>query len=1728
MACLQASVEQDDPWNWGVDKVVATLCDLNGTLLRGVDPLSIPDPAFLEKALRENAVNGPTLLTELSHPAMRDDLGLKPLGHRSTVTHLIMDLRRQSPRYLDYLQKTNEITYPSNNGVISTAARNWRYITPLMSPIQHVPREASVSSSCRHEPAGMLLIQNQSVSDHHLQAEHELPYELTKINAHQNSTADQVVQDTQHVSAATDRRSETIVIDENGRKRRRLVLAPVTTGDVRKDESAYPENSFDIASMEQAHDLMRSTANNTPKSRETRSIALGDVHEAGTVVIDDHGRKRLRPILVTQTGYGNGINVAKGSVLENSKGFSVQVATSSPNSSTFEQSLCKKNAQNSHQIYMGPESLPVDQIFYGNTEMGQELNLDVNFGENTLSNDADDSDDFAFFSTQFGNGQRRYVNARIKHFLRSKKSRIVNRNGRKMVVHVPYPDSFGKKHDPLSVTVFAMSSGRILASRMDRSFWLGNEFFASENEGLFGTAQLSNNALPHSSHGGDWDYLRKWQYQAGEQEVLPVYGDSGSENEYDLDTWREMEEEGGKIARPLGRSKRKTIDSQEIQLAIDEAVEQTKQRWTLHEMPKLLPRAWKIWIKPRRDGTFRQQIERWTCEIERLEVRLSTLRKEIMGEDWFSAKEVKKQCKSMEQSIYDREGRKWRVSTVKQKSAPQKLPRACKTTKKKPKDVQVPLNTSGGNLTSEVSVPESSDNDLADFIIEDEEVNEGLDENEDRMFEDSEPEEPFNIHRLLVDDSSSESEDIKMETNKSQAASLARKKHPNSHTKPRLPEKITVIDLTQHPESSDVEAPFPGSRQNSANQTAPLYASSDEDPFRRARKKPAAFKVPPTASDVIQIDSDSSAYSTAKENALSPSPLDLPDFVEVEKMRDLNADLLVERKDRKRLLIWVIDHSPASRRVKIADLVGKIPFKEMKNLVWLAFKAYSGGNPKIRGLDKEDSDAWMLLAAWYVCWTIPVRVNHYSGISRAHLHAAEADHKGFSPFVEFLDQCLRHYELADTVKSESNGAKPKKSQKRELREESDDLPETTPHKKRKYLVPESQEAISLRVNAQQRVRERDARQQNLKQRFREMGANDEDSSTVVVNTGKLDDQSFIYINPKIGSRMQPHQKEGVQFMWREIVTDHQGCLLAQTMGLGKTMQVITLLVTIAEAAKSPEENIRNQIPQDLRESRTLILCPPGLIENWWEEFLMWTPLPWTNNIGELRKVTAVIKPIERLYEIEKWRDEGGVLIMGFHTFRDLVNNNANKRGERALNEQQHQMIEDALLERPNIIVADEAHAVKTVSSGINLAISRLKSTNRIALTGSPLSNNLEEYHSLIDWIAPNYLGTRVEFKANYAEQIQEGLYQDSTQSQYRQSLKLLEVLKIELQPKVHRADISVLRGSLKEKHEFVIRVPLTVLQEKIYGIFVDSMLSAIADDEPGAARMWAWLSTLRLLCNHPKCFQYKLLAGSPPPVAVNHANPTKNKGKRPTEVSAGLDALDEIDVLVDAPISELGISQSMAEKQLAPFKDLTEAHDSISLSNKMQILMDIVQFSKEVRDKVLVFSHSLHTLDYVEDQMNMTATRYSRIDGKVRPTERQQISKDFNGGPLEVCLVSTRAGGQGLNLHGANRVIILDDHFNPMYEEQAVGRAYRIGQTKPVFVYHLMIGGTFEELIHNQSVFKQQLARRVVDKKNPARRALKKIGEYIFPPKKVKQQDLERFFGKDPVVLDRILDAHKG
>lgn len=152
--------------------------------------------------------------------------------------------------------------------------------------------------------------------------------------------------------------------------------------------------------------------------------------------------------------------------------------------------------------------------------------------------------------------------------------------------------------------------------------------------------------------------------------------------------------------------------------------------------------------------------------------------------------------------------------------------------------------------------------------------------------------------------------------------------------------------------------------------------------------------------------------------------------------------------------------------------------------------------------------------------------------------------------------------------------------------------------------------------------------------------------------------------------------------------------------------------------------------------------------------------------------------------------------------------------------------------------------IKNEKSQIGGLLKQIRTGSRIATTGSPLSNNLKEYWAMMNWIHQGFLGTLKGFTGNYIEPIRGGLYAESTDAERKESQKRLLKLKGVLKGKIHRMDISVIQSDLPCKTEFIIHVPLSPLQRKLY----EGLLNCGFE---GHHQLFKWINILRLVCNHP-------------------------------------------------------------------------------------------------------------------------------------------------------------------------------------------------------------------------------------------------------------------------------------
>jgi DNA excision repair protein ERCC-6 len=335
-------------------------------------------------------------------------------------------------------------------------------------------------------------------------------------------------------------------------------------------------------------------------------------------------------------------------------------------------------------------------------------------------------------------------------------------------------------------------------------------------------------------------------------------------------------------------------------------------------------------------------------------------------------------------------------------------------------------------------------------------------------------------------------------------------------------------------------------------------------------------------------------------------------------------------------------------------------------------------------------------------------------------------------------------------------------------------------------------------------------------------------------------------------------------------------------------------------------------------------------------------------------------------------------------------------------------------------VLDEGHKIRNPNTAITIYCKELRTPNRIILSGTPMQNNLTELWSLFDFIFPMRLGTLVAFRDQFEIPIRLGGYANATNLQIMTAQKCAETLKETISPYLlQRLKVDV-AADLPKKSEQVLFCKLTRPQREAYELFLksDDMNSILNRTRQSLYG----IDILRKICNHPDLIDPRL------------------------KTKPGYQWGDD------------------------------------SKSGKMAVVKSLLPMWKRLGHKTLLFCQGVQMLDIIETFVQRLANiKYLRMDGKTPIKQRQTLVDQFNTDPeLDVFLLTTKVGGLGVNLTGANRVIIFDPDWNPSTDVQARERAWRLGQKREVTIYRLMTAGTIEEKIYHRQIFKQFLTNKVL------------------------------------------------
>ncbi|OTB07078.1 hypothetical protein M426DRAFT_318445 [Hypoxylon sp. CI-4A] len=531
------------------------------------------------------------------------------------------------------------------------------------------------------------------------------------------------------------------------------------------------------------------------------------------------------------------------------------------------------------------------------------------------------------------------------------------------------------------------------------------------------------------------------------------------------------------------------------------------------------------------------------------------------------------------------------------------------------------------------------------------------------------------------------------------------------------------------------------------------------------------------------------------------------------------------------------------------------------------------------------------------------------------------------------------------------------------------------------------------------------------------------------------------IPASIAQYLRDYQVEGVKFL-HYLFVYQKGGILGDDMGLGKTVQVAAFLTAMFGKTGDRRDGKRMRKFRRAKNDwypRALIICPGSLIQNWKNELDRWG---W--------------------WEVDLYHGAGKDDVLGAARAGRLeimiTTYTTYKNGRDQVNRIPW-----------DVVVADECHSIKDINAEITRAMNEINCLCRIGLTGTAIQNKYEELWTLLNWTNPGVFGTLGEWRNTICKPLTIGQSHDATLHQLSEARKTAKKLRDNLLPRFFlRRMKSLIAHQLPKKTDRVVFCPLSDLQREAYenilkGDIANFVRTAFDHCPCGSGNKSGWC-----------CFKVDAYGESwkslvfPTVIALqklsNHFNLL----------------IPQTSDVPDKHRRELRFLQAATPDKWN--EHYTSRDSLLNLANpeycgKWKVLRKLLKFWHSSGDKVLVFSHSVRLLKILQHLFNNTSYTFSYLDGSLSYEERQQVVDDFNSDPNQfVFLISTKAGGVGLNITSANKVVIMDPHWNPAYDLQAQDRAYRIGQVRDVEVYRLISSGTIEEITYARQIYKQQQA----------------------------------------------------
>ncbi|PIA55888.1 hypothetical protein AQUCO_00700304v1 [Aquilegia coerulea] len=508
----------------------------------------------------------------------------------------------------------------------------------------------------------------------------------------------------------------------------------------------------------------------------------------------------------------------------------------------------------------------------------------------------------------------------------------------------------------------------------------------------------------------------------------------------------------------------------------------------------------------------------------------------------------------------------------------------------------------------------------------------------------------------------------------------------------------------------------------------------------------------------------------------------------------------------------------------------------------------------------------------------------------------------------------------------------------------------------------------------------------------------------------------IPVHPRHMKQMKAHQLEGFNFLVRNLISDDPGgCILAHAPGSGKTFMIISFIQSFL--AKHPD-------------ARPLVVLPKPIVSTWRNEFMKWQvedmPLyDFYSSNADTRK--------EQLDILKQWVENKGILFLGYKQFANIVSKNESSTIAASCH--------DILLKVPNILIMDEGHTPRNEDTDVLSSLAKVQTPRKVVLSGTLFQNHVKEVFNILNLVRPKFLKS------------------ETSKAIRRRVMSRGQIGRKQAKAGVDAAFFDVVEETLQNddnsKGKVAVIQDLREMTRNVLHYYKGDFL----DELPGLVDFTVFVNL------------------SPKQKRIVDSLKKMEKFKR-TSIGTS--------VYVHPLLQEISANATKAEKGCTFNEDKVDGLiDRMDIRDgvKAKFFLNILGLCESSGEKLLVFSQYLLPLKFLE-RLVVKVKGWSlgketfMINGDTSDEDRELAMERFNNSlDAKVLFGSIKACGEGISLVGASRILIMDVHLNPSVTRQAVGRAFRPGQMRKVYVYRLVASDSAEEENHNTSFRKELISK---------------------------------------------------